>query len=63
MALLDAIFGTSPRRSRRTTKKLNRATRVNINQRSTSVTLGGKRARATVGRNGASVTILGFKLF
>ncbi len=62
MGLFDAIFGNSPRRARRTTKRLNRKTRLNVNQRSASLTVGGKRTRVTAGRKGVRATIFGIRL-
>lgn len=62
MGVLDAVFGNSPRKARRTSKKLNRSVRLNMNQRSASVTVGGKKTRATIGRKGVKAKVFGFQV-
>ena len=63
--VLGWLFGKSSGSSRRTTKKLRKGARVNINRKSVSLTVGGKNASVTAGSKGIKpkLKFFGFRIF
>jgi len=60
--VFEWLFGESSKRSRRTSKKVRDGVRVNVNQKSVSYRIGGRRTGATVGRRGVKARVFGIKL-